>query len=104
MATLIVDNDVWCTITIDGKGYGDKLVHKPIPITATHHSVHCEQSAKRKWDDVVDLAPGETRTLHHVMQSVVGVTIAVDGATISGVAHRRGEVVELKADRYQIGI
>jgi serine/threonine-protein kinase len=100
MATLTIDNDAWCDVTIDGVALG-RTIHKPIPVRAGRHAVHCQQGqTDRKWDDSVELAPGEARTIHHEMLGGLAVTIGVDEAIIDGVSHRRGEVVPLKTGRH----
>jgi hypothetical protein len=102
MATLIVDNDIWCDVTIDGIGHARDL-RKPIQVRAGRHTVHCQQGqTDRKWEEMVVLAPGETRTVRHEMLGGLAVTIGVDEAIIDGVPHRRGEVVQLKTGRHDL--
>ena len=105
MATLIVENDIWCTVSIDGVPQkGDTSTHR-LRVTAGKHTVHCQQGASdRKWDDAVDLAANETRTLRHDMRKTFAVTIGMDGVTIGGAPHKRGEVLHLVADRYEVRI
>jgi hypothetical protein len=67
--------------------------------------VHCQQgTSDRKWDDVVDLAPNETRTLRHAMRAKFAVAIGMDGVAVDGVPHKRGEVLQLVAARYEVRI
>ena len=100
MATLIVENDVWCYVTIDGVAHGKLPQPKGFAVTAGRHAVHCEQTSERKWDDTVVLAPGDTRTVRHEMLAPIAVTIGVDEAIIDGASHLRGEVLHLKTGRH----
>jgi Protein kinase domain len=96
---VIVRNDVWCRISIDGVDRGNRR-NEPLEVTAGRHVVRCVNPAG-EWTQEVDVAPGATRTLAGTLLREVEVRLAVD-ATIDGVRHARGTVVKLKPGNVEV--
>ncbi len=101
--TLIVENDLWCEISIDGISRGNKR-NEPLVVEAGHHTVVCEQPNGR-WSKQVDVAAGKTVRLKGEMLPTFQVTIALGHAStilIDGVSHPNRGSVPLKAGRHQL--
>ena len=100
---IVVQNDVWCEIFIDGTSLGNKR-NLPLRVTAGRHTVVCQQGSA-KWTQIVDVAPGQTQTVKGEMRATFDVTIAISRAQvilIDGVSHPNGGKVSLKAGRYEL--
>jgi serine/threonine-protein kinase len=98
---IIVKNDLYCDIKIDGVSYGEKR-NVPLRVTAGRHTVICEH-APTTWTETVDIASGETRTLEHEMIKSVDVTIALTKASsieIDGTRFPATGRTTLKATRH----
>ena len=98
---IIVKNDLYCEIFIDGISAGQKR-NVPLKVTSGHHLVRCEH-APTTWTEPVDIAPGETRTLVHQMMQNVDVTIALTKSaevTIDGTKFPATGRTTLKAERH----
>ncbi len=94
MGAIIVKNDVWCEVEIDGEPKG-KAGAKPIPVSAGSHTVLCAQSADKRWTQQVDIAPGKTATVTGSLLPAIDIRIATD-VTIDGVAYRAGATAKLR--------
>jgi predicted Ser/Thr protein kinase len=103
-ATIIVTNDVWCDIAIDGVAKGRER-GKPIIVDAGHHTVTCTQPGINAWRQEVDVAAGATRTVAGAMLETFDITIdSTGGATIDGLPYSRGSTAKLKAGRHRIKV
>ncbi|MDB4954522.1 MAG: serine/threonine protein kinase [Myxococcales bacterium] len=101
MGAIVVNNDTWCEVSIDGIDHG-RRDDTPIRVPAGHHTVKCEQpNFKRVWVQDVDVAPNKTITVSGSLLAPVTVTLGID-VTIGGVPHRRGEVLKLPAGRIDV--
>ena len=96
---IVVHNDLWCDVKIDGTKRGGR--NDTLRVDAGHHVVECEQPSGR-WKREVDVAPGTTATVTGTMLGTIAIKLDVD-TTIDGVPHKRGDVVQRKAGRTQIG-
>ena len=103
--TVVVRNDTWCNISVDGSGRGQLALGAKLTLelTAGPHSITCEQSKSLTWTETVVVESGKTRDLAKVMLKPVVITIAVttgDRIEIAGKIYPRGGTLELKAGRY----
>jgi serine/threonine-protein kinase len=100
-ATLIVESDLWCDVFVDGVKVGKR--GEPIAVGAGHHVVRCDQgSTGNAWSQEVELAPGKPTTVRGQLLGAIDVRFEVD-ASLDGLAHRRGEVLHVKAGQHQVG-
>jgi hypothetical protein len=91
---IVVDNDTWCDVTIDGAKH---RLREPVSIDAGPHHVICEQTGSaNKWERDVQVVAGETKRVAGTMLGAIDVTFGID-ATIDGVPYKRGKVAHLKA-------
>ncbi|HET9620713.1 MAG TPA: hypothetical protein VFP84_05080, partial [Kofleriaceae bacterium] len=97
---VVVDNDVWCNIKIDGGDRGARR-NTPLEVTAGHHVVRCDNPALGTWTQEVDVAPGATRTVRGSLLRELAVTLDIDAA-IDGKPYRRGAVVKLKPGSVEV--
>jgi hypothetical protein len=95
---IVVQNPVWCEISVDGKLRGN-LRNKPIDVPAGHHTVRCVNPTGA-WTKETDVSPGATRTLIGTVPDIA-VRLDID-ATIDGKVYRRGAVVKLKPRRVEV--
>ncbi|HUJ59449.1 MAG TPA: hypothetical protein VLX92_13180, partial [Kofleriaceae bacterium] len=99
---IVIDSDAWCQVAIDGADYGMRTPGKQLRVPAGHHVVVCAQSTtKRSWRGEIDVPAGRAVTVRVTLLGTLAVTLAID-ATIDGTAHRRGEVVPLKAGQHHV--
>jgi len=101
VAHVIVRNDLWCNVWIDGTNRGSQR-NELIEVTAGHHVVRCVNPAG-EWTQEVELAPGTTRTLTGTLLREIEVTLAVD-AEIDGTRYPRGAVVKLKPGNVEVRV
>ncbi len=100
---ILVENDTWCEVSIDGESRG-RASRQPLRVAAGKHTVTCEQPGTgNKWTRTVDVGTGATVVAEGSMLAAIAVTLGVD-ATIDGVAHRRGSVVQLRRGRHDLVI
>jgi serine/threonine-protein kinase len=97
---IVVVNDTWCDVSIDG-GEPTRNSKRPIAVPAGHHTVTCAQDADHRWTKDVEVPAGKTVTVDGALLGQVAVTFAAD-ASLDGVAHRRGEVVHVKAGSHTL--
>ncbi len=103
-ATIIVDNDVWCDVAIDGVAKG-RARGKPIQVEPGHHTVTCTQPGLHEWSKAIDLAAGDTRTVAGAMLGTFDITVgSTGGAIIDGLPYSRGGTARLKAGRHKIRV
>jgi serine/threonine-protein kinase len=96
---VVVRNDVWCNISIDGTSHGNRR-NEPIEVSAGHHVVRCVNPAG-EWTQDAEVAPGATRIVSGTLLRDVEVTLEVD-ATIDGKPYVRGAVVRLKPGNIEV--
>jgi serine/threonine-protein kinase len=96
---VIVRNDLWCNVWIDGVDHGNRR-NQPIEVTAGHHVVRCVNPVG-EWTQEADVSPGTTRTLAGTLLRELEVTLEVD-ATIDGKPYARGTVVKLKPRNVEV--
>ncbi|HEX8111658.1 MAG TPA: hypothetical protein VF516_28200, partial [Kofleriaceae bacterium] len=96
---VLVHNDVWCNIWIDGANHGNRR-NEPIEVSAGHHVVRCVNPAG-EWTQDAEVAPGTTRILSGTLLRDVQVTLDVD-ATIDGKPYPSGAVVRLKPGNIEV--
>ena len=95
---ILVKNDTWCNIEIDGVARG-RNADRPFPVDPGPRTVTCTQGigSNRSWTERVTVAPGATTTVRGSLLGTFDVTIATAGeAIVDGVAYRPGAVVRLK--------
>ncbi|HVK87514.1 MAG TPA: serine/threonine-protein kinase [Kofleriaceae bacterium] len=100
---ILVRNDVYCDVTIDGQSIGrvTPATAKPVSVAAGRHTVTCGQLGLDSWTKQIDVRAGETATVTGSLLQTFAVTIGV-GAMIDGIAYRPGAVVQLKKGRYRV--
>jgi serine/threonine-protein kinase len=96
---VIVHNDVWCTIRIDGVDRGNHR-NEPLEVAAGHHTVRCVNPAG-EWTREVDVAPGAIETLSGTVLREIEVAIDID-ATLNGRPYPRGSVARLRAGIFEV--
>ncbi|HEY5950417.1 MAG TPA: serine/threonine-protein kinase [Kofleriaceae bacterium] len=104
--SIIVKNDAWCDVTIDGipRGQIVRISKQAVRVDAGDPVVVCEQTGTgNKWTRKVHVAAGETAIAEGKLLGSVAVTLAVDAA-IDGTAYKSGAVVRLKAGRHDLVI
>jgi len=104
--TLIVTNDTWCDVSVDGVPHGRLLTgkRKSLRLQVGHHVVACVQPGVNPgWTKEIDLVAGQTLALPGTMLTSVEVTIAIAGdrVQIDGRRYPRGMVARLKPGRYR---
>jgi hypothetical protein len=98
-AHLVVRNDVWCTIWIDGVDRGNRR-NEPLEVAPGHHTVRCVNPAG-DWTQEVEVAAGATRVLTGALLRELAVTLAIDAA-IDGKPYARGSVARLKPGHVEV--
>jgi serine/threonine-protein kinase len=96
---VIVRNDLWCNVWIDGIDRGNRR-NESLAVAAGHHVVRCVNPVG-EWTQETDVAPGTTRTLTGSLLRELKVTLDVD-ATIDGKPYPRGTVVKLKPGNVEV--
>ncbi|MBA3457660.1 MAG: hypothetical protein H0T42_31550, partial [Deltaproteobacteria bacterium] len=93
---IIVKNDTWCEVEIDGEPRG-RISARPIKVSAGPHTVVCTQGSGTGmiWTKQVEVGPGELRTVTGSLLAYNEVRISTD-VTIAGIAYRAGMTVKLK--------
>jgi hypothetical protein len=102
--TLIISNDTWCDVTVDGIVRGRlanasaKIVVK---LPAGSHSVICEQPGINRWAKDIPIEAGKTVAYGGNLLASVEVTIAIaaDRVLIEGTYYPRGAKIKLKPGR-----
>ena len=100
---ILVKNDVYCHVTIDGVARGQVFPAsaRPIPVPAGTHTVTCGQPGRSSWTQEVRVNPGETSTVVGRLLETVDVRIATD-VTIDGVRHAAGTTAKLRMGRRKV--
>jgi hypothetical protein len=96
---LIVRNDVWCNLWIDGTLHGNRR-NDPIEVSAGHHVVRCVNPVG-EWTQTAEVAPGGTQVLTGTLLRELDVRLDVE-ATIDGRHYARGTVVKLKPGNVEV--
>jgi len=102
---IVVQNDRWCDVTIDRELRG-RPEKGPFQVTAGHHTVVCEQAGTgNRWEQGVEVAPGQRALVKGTMAKSVDVVIQLVGAdavSIDGALYANGTRIPLKVDRHEI--
>ena len=96
---LIVRNDLWCNIWVDGALLGDRR-NKRLDVGPGRHTVRCVNPVG-EWTREVEVAAGTTHTLTGPPLADITVTLDVD-ATINGKRYARGAAVRLKPGNFEV--
>jgi tRNA A-37 threonylcarbamoyl transferase component Bud32 len=96
---LIVRNDLWCNLWIDGTLHGNRR-NEPIEVSAGHHVVRCVNPVG-EWTQTAEVAPGGTQILTGTLLRELDVRLDVE-ATIDGRRYARGTVVKLKPGNVEV--
>ncbi len=104
--TLMIVNDTWCDITLDGAAAGRLTSkRKVMRVAPGHHVVTCSQPglATATWTREAEVVSGRSFTVTGTMLFAVDVTIAITGDTvqIDAAHYPRGAVAKLKPGRYR---
>ena len=97
MGAILVKNDSFCDVSIDGESKGSMFpkTAKPIKVSAGPHTVTCSQTNNNKsWTKQVDVKPGETATVRGSLLGAFEVAIKTD-VVIGGVAYKAGTTAKL---------
>jgi hypothetical protein len=104
---IVVKNDTWCDVSVDGVDYGQILqkTKQPISVPAGDHVVVCAQKGTaNRWTRTVKVTSGATVSAEGAMLGIVIVTVAVD-ANIDGIDYAANTKLEtLKAGRHDLVI
>jgi hypothetical protein len=102
--TLVVINDTWCTIHVNGAergrtGSGNK---KELRLPPGHYAVRCSQPAG-EWTREVDILAGQPTAIQDAILKPVEVAIAISGdrIQIDRTHYPRGGKARLKPGRYR---
>jgi eukaryotic-like serine/threonine-protein kinase len=95
---VIVRNDLWCNIWIDGVDRGNRR-REPLEVSAGHHVVRCVNPAG-EWTQETDVAPGATQVLTGKPLELQ-VRLAVD-ATIDGKPYASGTTARLQPSNVEV--
>jgi len=103
---IVVSNDTWCEITLDGVAIQPRLQRKKVlKAPAGKHTVTCTQPGivGATWTREVVVESGRTVQAMGTMLAAVAVTIAVSGTKvqIEGVHYPVGTVTKMKPGRYR---
>ena len=96
---VVVHNDVWCNVWIDGVFHGNKR-NERIEVTAGRHVVRCVNPVG-EWTQTAEVAAGATQTLSGTLLHPIDVRLEVD-ATINGKSYARGTVVKLTPGNIEV--
>jgi eukaryotic-like serine/threonine-protein kinase len=96
---VIVRNDVWCNISIDGVDHGNRR-GKRLEVMPGRHVVRCV-NPDGEWQQEVDMTPGKVVTLVGTLLRDLEITLAVD-AVIDGKSYARGSVVKRKPGNIEV--
>jgi len=105
--TLMVSNDTWCDVTVDGIPRGRILgVGKTLAIKAAagERVVTCAQESLRKrWTQRISVVGGKALPVTGTLLGLVDVRVAISGdrIEIDRQVYPRGSVLKLKTGRYQ---
>ncbi|MBA3394617.1 MAG: hypothetical protein H0T89_18370, partial [Deltaproteobacteria bacterium] len=105
-ATLVVTNDTWCDVTIDGVARGKINPTRSFTVPVGPHVVVCEQPniPGHRWSREVEVVAGKLATATGDMLAPVEVTIEVDDITIGDTRYSRGRMARLKPGRYPVQV
>jgi len=101
--TIVVKNDTWCDVSIDGIKTG-KRNGQSISVDAGSRLVGCEQTGVGlHWQKTVEVTAGKQSIVIGSMLNVFDIVVQVD-AVINGTSYRAGTTARLKAGRYDLVI
>ena len=102
---IVIKNDTWCEVTIDGAPAGRTSGVAPlrVPVDPGPHTVVCAQPGRDSWTRAVEVVAGATVTAAGTLIETVEVTIATPrDVVIDGTTYRPGQVARLKRGRYRV--
>jgi len=104
--TLVITNDTWCDVAIDGvpRGRLNPGAKLTIDVPRGHHVVSCAQPGINPgWRRELDLAGGATQPIAGTLLSTVDVAIAIAGdrVKIDDRFYPRGGIAKLKPGRHR---
>ncbi|HEU0036066.1 MAG TPA: serine/threonine-protein kinase, partial [Kofleriaceae bacterium] len=102
--TLIVQNDTWCEVSVDGLPQGRMTKRKVLRLPEGHHTISCAQPGINPgWTREVDVVAAKTFAVSGTMLQTVAVTVAIRGTEvqINETHYPRGSVIQLRPGRYR---
>jgi eukaryotic-like serine/threonine-protein kinase len=107
-ATVSLDMDAWCDVTIDGDAHGRARRGQRIELAPGRHQIVCSQGpGLAQWRTTVVLEPGEHRTLEGTLLRPVSVRIDLSTGTSARIGSRTlddGATTSLQPGRYRVDI
>lgn len=107
-ATIHLQVNVWCNLTVDGRAAGQIVHEKSLTLAPGRHRLACSQGrGMPSWAQTLTVAAGETRTVAAAVLAEVPVKVTVtrgDAVEIRGHRHATGAIVALSPDRYRVTI
>ncbi|MCB9561722.1 MAG: hypothetical protein H6708_15065 [Kofleriaceae bacterium] len=107
-ATLAVEMDAWCDLSIDGVDEGRADRKRRYPVDAGRHVVVCSQGrGMPEWRGEVTVAAGGHEVVRGSLLGKVAVTVTVtggDAVRIDGTRHGNGAEVALRPGRYKVEV
>jgi hypothetical protein len=104
-ATLVVTNNVWCDVFVDGAKRGQFQPGRPlrIDVDVGSREVTCSQSttAGASWTKSVDAKPGE-QAVKGVFDMTVEIKLDI-ATTVEGTPYPAGSIVKVKRGQVKIG-
>jgi serine/threonine-protein kinase len=105
-ATLVIKNDTWCDIAVDGTAHGrltGAAARIVVKVTPGPHTITCVQPGLLSWTYTVTVEAGKTVAYTGNLLAAVDVTIAIAGdrVQIDGTSYPRGARIKLKPGRRQ---
>jgi serine/threonine-protein kinase len=99
-ASIVVDSDAWCDVSIDDKHAGRN--RDTLAVSPGHHVVRCEQAGTGKaWEGAVEVTAGAPVHVRAALLGELAVTFAID-AQLDGHLHHRGETIRVPAGRHHL--
>jgi len=107
-ATLTVQMDTWCDLTIDGENRGRAANAKTVALRPGRHALACENGAlKQTWTQSVELAAGEKKTVKGTLVPTFAVKVSLVEASevlIDRQTVGNGGSLRLKRGRHRVEV
>jgi hypothetical protein len=107
-ATLTVQMDTWCDLTIDGESKGRAANAKTLVLRPGRHDIACENLALRQtWTQSVELAAGEKKTVKGTLVPTFAVKVSLVEASEAFVDRQKvgnGGSLRLKRGRHRVEV
>jgi serine/threonine-protein kinase len=108
MASIELELNAWCDLSIDGRSMGRAKRGKRYRLRAGPHQLVCSQGrGLGHWERSIRLRPGEHRKVVGSVIAPVAVRVAVtrgDGVRIGGTYYGNGVRATLRPDRYRVDV